>query len=116
MTHDQEHPTPVRRIATTVIALMLLLALTAGLSLLDLGDLGLAAALSVSATKAVIVGLVFMDLRRSPLSTRTVAAVAVFWVALLMAGSMMDVTSRPPARPVADRMAVEALPPVRAVR
>lgn len=106
MTHDRDTAPPVARIVTTTIALMLLLALTAGLSIFDLGAAGLPAALIVSATKAVIVGLFFMDLRRSPFSLRAAAVVAVFWISLLMAGSLMDVTSRPRDRPPAQERLV----------
>jgi cytochrome c oxidase subunit 4 len=79
-----------------VIAWLGLLALTLlsfGAHYLPLGPFGTALALAIALLKALVVLVVFMHLRREPLSIRCVAALNLAWVALLCAGVALDVAT-----------------------
>jgi caa(3)-type oxidase subunit IV len=78
-----------------LIALLALTGLTFGLHFVPFGgSLGIIIALVIAATKVTIVGLIFMELKDSMVSTRVVALVAVAWVVLLCLGVIGDVGFR----------------------
>jgi cytochrome c oxidase subunit 4 len=77
-------------------ALMLLLALTVGLSFVDLGRFNLIAALAIATLKAVLVILFFMEVRYSGRATQLIAGAGLLWLALLIVGTMLDVITRHP--------------------
>lgn len=78
----------------TAAVLMLLLALTVGLSFLDLGRFGFVAALAVAAAKALLVAYVFMELGRGVDAVRLAASAGLVWFALLLAGALADLATR----------------------
>ena len=84
----------VRALWVTWIALMALLALTFGLAHVRLGAGNIVASLGIAATKAALVALVFMELRRSPVLIVLFAAVALFGLALLFGLSGTDYATR----------------------
>ena len=91
---EREHPGSGAKYVIALIALLCLTGLTFGLHYVTVGELGMIVALTIAAVKVTIVGLVFMELRRSMVATRTVAAVAVVFVVLLCLGVFGDVGFR----------------------
>lgn len=75
-------------------ALMILLALTCGAAYLPLGPFGIALGLAIAAVKAGLVGLLFMNLRRSGSLIRLAAAAGFFWLVILFALTLSDVLTR----------------------
>lgn len=82
---------PLYRVAAALLAL---LALTAGLSFVDLGASNFAAALAIAAVKALLVAYFFMDLRESVDAVRFMAAAALVWLGLLLTGTLADLAAR----------------------
>lgn len=77
------------------LALVLLGALSFGLSFVSLGAWSLAIALAIASVKALLVVLVFMHLSEHHGSVRLWAAAGVGFVALLVGLMTFDVTTRP---------------------
>jgi cytochrome c oxidase subunit 4 len=75
-------------------ALLALLALTVGLSFLNLGPFSMTVALLIAAAKAILVLLFFMELRHSPHVLWMMAGAGVFWVLLLLGGTIADLVTR----------------------
>ncbi len=85
----------VRTYITVWIALMILTLTTAGVAFIDLGgDLNSVAALTIAACKALLVILYFMHLRYSTRLTWVFAGAGIFWLILLLGGTVNDVLSR----------------------
>ena len=77
------------------IALMVLMAATAGLSRIDLGEWSTLLALAIAVVKALLVILFFMHVRyESQRITWVVVVAGFFWLFILMALSMTDYLSR----------------------
>lgn len=77
------------------IALIALTLLTTGAAFINLGaNWNVVAALTIAVAKAILVALYFMHLRYSSHLTRLFAAAGIFWLALLLAGTMSDYLSR----------------------
>jgi cytochrome c oxidase subunit IV len=84
-------------IATYVVTTVVLLVLTAlniALAQVRLGGFNNVIALGIASVEAVIMALVFMRLRRSPAMTRLVAIAGLFWLGILMSGTLDDVLTR----------------------
>jgi|SRR5437762_12470912 len=81
---------------SVLFALLVLTALTVGVSFLDLpGSWHMAGGLGIAITKATLVVLFFMHVIHSSAATRAVIVVAVFWlVAVLLALTLTDYTTR----------------------
>jgi cytochrome c oxidase subunit 4 len=75
-------------------ALLVLLALTVGLSFVDLGRFNFAAALTIAAAKALLVAYYFMELNESVDAVRFMAAAGLVWLGLLLSGSLSDLITR----------------------
>ena len=72
---------------TVLIVLMLLTILTVGLSFLpSSGAMRLVAGQGIAVVKASLVVLFFMHALRSPMQTRAVIVVSVFWLIVVLAG------------------------------
>ncbi len=85
----------VRTYITVWIALMILTLTTAGVAFIDLGgDLNSVAALTIAVCKALLVILYFMHLRYSTRLTWVFAGAGIFWLILLLGGTINDVVSR----------------------
>ena len=78
------------RLYRTAVVLLVLLALTVGLSLVDLGPANFSAALAIAAAKAALVVYYFMDLEEGVDAVRFMAAAALVWFGLLMAGTFAE--------------------------
>jgi len=91
-------------------ALVLLLAATTGAAFLPLGRLNLFVALAIAAAKALLVLIVFMELRRSSGLVRAFAAAGFFWLAIMLTLTSADYLTRRDA-PAAWDGATDARPP-----
>ena len=76
------------------VALLALTALTLGVSYLHLGVLNAAVALALASVKAALVGLYFMHLRRESPLVRAFALVPLFFLALIILGTLSDTLFR----------------------
>jgi cytochrome c oxidase subunit 4 len=76
------------------LALLALLALTVTLSFVPLGNFNSGIALTIAATKAVIVAAVFMELRHRGARTYIFAGAGLFWLGILLWLGMMDFLTR----------------------
>ena len=75
-------------------ALLALLALSIGLSFLDLGRFNFAVALAIAGMKALLVVYDFMELREGVDAVRFMAAAGLVWLGLLLAGTLTDLLTR----------------------
>ena len=77
------------------IALMALMALTAGLSRIDLGQWSTVVAMAIAVAKALLVILFFMHVRYEDQKITWIVVIAgFFWLAILLALSMTDYLTR----------------------
>lgn len=76
------------------LALLALLALTVTLSFVPLGNFNSGIALTIAATKTVIVAAVFMELRHRGARTYIFAGAGLFWLGILLWLAMMDFLTR----------------------
>jgi cytochrome c oxidase subunit IV len=93
----------------TWLALMVLLALTAGSALLKLGWLNSVLNLAIALAKALLVALVFMRLRRSHALVRIAAVTGLSTLAILFALAGTDYATR--ALVAAPWQSPQAVPP-----
>ena len=84
----------VRPLVLTWLALLALLATTAGCALLRLGWLNTAVSLAIALAKALLVAIVFMRLKRAPVLLRLAAVTGAVTLALLFGLSLTDYTTR----------------------
>lgn len=75
-------------------ALMLLLGLTTGLAFVPLGPAQLGVSLAIAVTKALLVLLLFMELRASGGLVRVFASAGFFWLLIMIALTSADYTHR----------------------
>jgi cytochrome c oxidase subunit 4 len=83
-----------RPLVLTWLALLALLALTAGCALLRLGWLNTAISLAIALAKALLVAIVFMRLKRAPALLRLAAVTGTVTLALLFGLALTDYTTR----------------------
>jgi cytochrome c oxidase subunit 4 len=92
---SEEHIIPSRTYYAIWILLLILTGLTAWISTVDLGPLNTIVALVIATSKALIVVLFFMHVKyTSEKMTKVVIISAVFWLAILLALSMVDYSTR----------------------
>jgi len=87
-------PPPLRHYVLCWIALLVLLALTAGSSFVPLGRFNLVANLAIALAKALCVVFVFMHVRRGTPMIRVFAVAGLMWLALLVGLSFVDLFAR----------------------
>jgi cytochrome c oxidase subunit 4 len=87
------------------LALMVLLALTTASAFIPLGSANLFVSLAIAVAKALIVLLVFMELRVSSALVRVFAAAGFFWLMIMIALTSADYTHRTDQRVPLDRTA-----------
>ena len=75
-------------------ALLVLLGITFGAAYLPLGPFNVVVGLIIAAIKASLVGLLFMNLKRSGPLMRLAAAAGFFWLVILFALTLSDVLTR----------------------
>ena len=89
------HIVPKRTYVLVWITLMILTALTAGLSTIDLGHGSAAIALIIATIKALLVILFFMGVKYvSQRMTIVMIVASFFWLGILLVLSMLDYVSR----------------------
>jgi len=85
-------------VKTYVVVFLLLLALTAlttGVAFVDLGrGLNNVAAMTIAIVKAMLVVLYFMHVRYSDRFTWVIAAAGIFWLMILIGGTLDDLLTR----------------------
>ena len=91
----EEHITPRRTYFLVYLALMLLLAATIGVAMIDLGPLNWLIAVSIAVVKAVLVILFFMHVRASRQAVRIFVIAGFFWLAILIGLTLTDYLTRP---------------------
>jgi cytochrome c oxidase subunit 4 len=77
-------------------ALLVLLALTVGVAMLDFGPVNIVVALAVAAAKTVLIALYFMHLQTAPTTVRVFAAAGAMWLVMLLVLLLADYFTRPP--------------------
>ena len=75
-------------------ALILLTGATVGLAYMDLGPLHLPVALGIAIIKAALIVTVFMELKFAAPTERLAAVAALFWLGILIAGTLDDYFTR----------------------
>jgi cytochrome c oxidase subunit 4 len=85
----------VRRAGLVVLALGLLLAATLAAAYLHLGAWTLPLGMAIAAAKAGLVVVIFMEQRQAGAAARLAAAAGLVWLALLLALTFADETTRP---------------------
>jgi cytochrome c oxidase subunit 4 len=87
-------PPPLRHYVWTWLALLLLLALTAGSAFVPMGVFNLAANLAIALGKALLVVFMYMHVRRGTPMIRVFALAGLMWLALLATLSLTDFAVR----------------------
>ena len=85
-------------------ALMALLAATTASAFVPLGSLNLFVSLAIAVAKALVVLLMFMELRASRALVRTFAAAGFFWLLIMIVLTGADYWHRTDARAPIDRI------------
>jgi cytochrome c oxidase subunit IV len=75
-------------------ALMALLAVTVGVAYIDLGKFNLAAAMTISIAKTLLILTFFMHLRYGRRLTWVFAGAGFFWLAIMLLLAMSDYATR----------------------
>ena len=83
-----------RDLAGTWAALLLLLALTAGMAYVPLGPGNVAVSVGIGAVKAVLIAVLFMNLRWAPGLLRLTAVTGLFWLTVLFSLTFSDFLTR----------------------
>jgi cytochrome c oxidase subunit IV len=90
-----EHITPVRTYLVVFAILVALLVATIGVSFLPLGrSFGLAVALGIAFSKAVLIAIYFMHLRSSNRLTWVFSGAALLWFGILIVLTLNDYLTR----------------------
>jgi len=84
-----------RDLAGTWVALVALLAITAGMAYLPLGSGNVAVSVGIGGVKAVLIALLFMNLRSAPGLLRLAAVTGLFWLTILFSLTFSDFLTRP---------------------
>jgi cytochrome c oxidase subunit 4 len=87
-------PPPLRHYVWTWLALLLLLALTAGSAFVPMGVFNLAVNLAIALGKALLVVFMYMHVRRGTPMIRVFALAGLMWLALLAGLSLTDFAVR----------------------
>ena len=88
------HPSSTGTLVRTLVALMTLLFLSAIVARWHLGAASTFIALLIAAIKAALVGVFFMDLRRSSPLAKLFASAGLLWLVIMFALASADYVSR----------------------
>jgi cytochrome c oxidase subunit 4 len=89
-----EHIVPPKVYIGIFLSLMVLTAATVGAAYVNLGAMNIVVALAIATIKATLVVLYFMHARYSPKRTQLVIISAVFWLAIMLALTLSDYSTR----------------------
>ncbi|MGA9120063.1 MAG: cytochrome C oxidase subunit IV family protein [Bacteroidota bacterium] len=89
-----DHIVPLRVYFGIATALFVLLAVTVGVALVDLGPYNIVVALAVAVVKAILVVLFFMHVKYGSRLVWLFAAGGVFWLAILFMFTLSDFLTR----------------------
>jgi len=89
-----EHIVPPKVYIGIFLSLMVLTAATVAAAYVNLGALNIVVALAIATLKATLVVLYFMHARYSPKRTQLVIISAVFWLAIMLALTLSDYSTR----------------------
>ncbi len=84
----------VGRYVSVAAALLVLLGLTLGLALIDLGPMNFPAAMAIAVTKAGLVVVLFMHIRSGSRVTKIAAVAGLFWLAFMFILTLSDFLTR----------------------
>jgi cytochrome c oxidase subunit 4 len=90
----EHHVTPVWQYVLVFFLLLVGTGLTVAASLYDMGWANTPIALGIAIAKALLVLLVFMELRHSTRMTAITAIAGFFWLVLMLSTFMMDYGTR----------------------
>lgn len=93
---EQEPVTPVRHFIGVLVALLVLLALSAGSALIKLGTFNTVINIGISVMKTLLVMTVFMHETEARALTRLVSAFGFIWLTMLVSLALFDVVTRSP--------------------
>lgn len=96
MNDTHETIVPPRTYVLVAAALLVLLALTAFVSEIDLGRFNIVVALLIAVTKAALVVLFFMEVRYHSKLTWLFAAAGFFWLSIMLTLTLTDAVHRVP--------------------
>jgi cytochrome c oxidase subunit 4 len=88
------HVAPKSQLFAVFAALMVLTVITVLVSRVNLGYLNLPVALAVAVTKALLVILIFMEVKYSPKLVQVTAAVGFLFLGIMILYTMTDYLSR----------------------
>jgi cytochrome c oxidase subunit IV len=91
-----KHLVPLRVYFTIFALLMILTAVTVGVSYIDLGPMNSVVAIVIAVVKMLLVVLYFMHVRYSTRLTWVVVAGGFFWLCLLLLMTLADYATRGP--------------------
>ncbi len=91
-----EHIVPPKVYLGIFASLMVLTAATVAAAFVSLGEFNIVIALAIATLKGSLVVLYFMHARYSPKRTQLVIICAVFWLAIMLALTMSDYSTRQP--------------------
>jgi cytochrome c oxidase subunit 4 len=89
-----KHWQPPRELLLSWLALLVVLGLTVAGAYQPMGAFNTGLALAIALSKALIVAIVFMELRRSSALTVAFAAAGFFWLAIMLWLAFADYTTR----------------------
>jgi cytochrome c oxidase subunit 4 len=88
------HTLPIRTYLIVYGALLVLVVLTVAAAYLDIGAWGVALALAIAISKALLVILYFMHVRNSNPLVWVFVAAGFLWLSILLLGALQDYVSR----------------------
>jgi cytochrome c oxidase subunit IV len=94
MSEATPHTTPLRHFIWVLVALLSLLALSAGSALIKLGTFNTVINLGISVIKTLLVMSVFMHETQARNLTRLASALGFIWLAMLISLSLFDFLTR----------------------
>jgi len=90
------HTTPLSHFIWVLVALLTLLALSAGSALIKLGTFNTVINIGISVMKTLLVMTVFMHETEARTLTRLVSALGFIWLTMLLSLALFDVVTRAP--------------------
>ncbi|HSC45765.1 MAG TPA: cytochrome C oxidase subunit IV family protein [Candidatus Acidoferrum sp.] len=94
--HSEHHVVSPKIYAAILVALLIFTVLTVQAAKIDLGRWNIVLALVIATIKMTLVILFFMHGKYSPARTKLIIASGFFWLAIMLALTLADYTTRHP--------------------